>query len=79
MKHDNKNTAPMSTGQATSERGIGDIDASTDVLFDDSLLWVLLYFPIRMCAVSFLLEASLLLALLVSVILLSFSAVMKLI
>lgn len=38
MKHDNKNTAPMSTGQATSERGIGDIDASTDVLFDDSLL-----------------------------------------
>ena len=32
-----KNVVPMSTGQATSERG-GDIDASTDVLVDDSLL-----------------------------------------
>lgn len=37
MKQD-KNVAPMSTGQATSERGVGDIDASTDVLVDDSLL-----------------------------------------
>ncbi|RZB66582.1 Cellulose synthase A catalytic subunit 3 isoform G [Glycine soja] len=37
MKQD-KNVAPMSTGQATSERGAGDIDASTDVLVDDSLL-----------------------------------------
>ncbi|OWM78376.1 hypothetical protein CDL15_Pgr016100 [Punica granatum] len=33
-----KNVIPMSTGQATSERGGGDIDASTDVLVDDSLL-----------------------------------------
>lgn len=39
-----KNSVPMSTGhpmsigQATSERGAGDIDASTDVLLDDSLL-----------------------------------------
>ncbi|KAH9774513.1 cellulose synthase A catalytic subunit 3 [Citrus sinensis] len=33
-----KNVVPMSTGQATSERGGGDIDASTDVLVDDSLL-----------------------------------------
>ncbi|OMO69773.1 Cellulose synthase [Corchorus capsularis] len=33
-----KNVVPMSTGQATSERGAGDIDASTDVLVDDSLL-----------------------------------------
>lgn len=33
-----KNVAPMSTAQATSERGGGDIDASTDVLVDDSLL-----------------------------------------
>nr|ADZ16119.1 cellulose synthase A3 [Gossypium barbadense] len=33
-----KNTVPMSTCQATSERGLGDIDASTDVLVDDSLL-----------------------------------------
>ena len=33
-----KNVVPMSTGQATSERGAGDIDASTDVLGDDSLL-----------------------------------------
>ncbi|KAJ7982211.1 Cellulose synthase family protein [Quillaja saponaria] len=33
-----KNVVPMSTGQATSERGVGDIDASTDVLVDDSLL-----------------------------------------
>ncbi|XP_030547448.1 cellulose synthase A catalytic subunit 3 [UDP-forming] isoform X1 [Rhodamnia argentea] len=37
MKQD-KNVAPMSTAQATSERGGGDIDASTDVLVDDSLL-----------------------------------------
>ena len=35
-----KNVVPMSTGQATSERGAGDIDASTDVLVDDSLLCV---------------------------------------
>lgn len=35
-----KNVVPMSTGQAASERGAGDIDASTDVLVDDSLLWV---------------------------------------
>ncbi|KAF2293590.1 hypothetical protein GH714_003124 [Hevea brasiliensis] len=33
-----KNVVPMSTGQAPSERGIGDIDASTDVLVDESLL-----------------------------------------
>lgn len=33
-----KNVAPMSTGQANSERGVGDIDASTDVLGDESLL-----------------------------------------
>lgn len=33
-----KNTIPMSTGHATSERGGGDIDASTDVIVDDSLL-----------------------------------------
>ncbi|TKY68136.1 Cellulose synthase A catalytic subunit 3 of UDP-forming [Spatholobus suberectus] len=33
-----KNVVPMSTGQAASERGAGDIDASTDVLVDDSLL-----------------------------------------
>lgn len=33
-----KNVVSMSTGQATSERGAGDIDASTDVLVDDSLL-----------------------------------------
>ncbi|TYI13548.1 hypothetical protein ES332_A08G065700v1 [Gossypium tomentosum] len=33
-----KNTVPMSTCRATSERGLGDIDASTDVLVDDSLL-----------------------------------------
>ncbi|KAL1085659.1 hypothetical protein V6Z11_D08G064600 [Gossypium hirsutum] len=33
-----KNTVPMSTCQATSERGLGDIDASTDVLVDDSQL-----------------------------------------
>ncbi|XWS77414.1 hypothetical protein CRYUN_Cryun01aG0259500 [Craigia yunnanensis] len=33
-----KNVDPMSTGQATSEKGAGDIDASTDVLVDDSLL-----------------------------------------
>ncbi|KAI4323410.1 hypothetical protein L6164_023018 [Bauhinia variegata] len=37
MKQD-KNVVPLSTGQATSERGAGDIDASTDVLVDDSLL-----------------------------------------
>lgn len=37
MKQD-KNTIAMSTGQATSERGVGDIDASTDVIVDDSLL-----------------------------------------
>lgn len=37
MKQD-KNAAPMSTGQAASERGAVDIDASTDVLVDDSLL-----------------------------------------
>lgn len=39
-----KNVVPMSTGQANSERGAGDnrdIDASTDVLVDDSLLYVL--------------------------------------
>lgn len=38
-----KNVVPMSTGQANSERGAGDnrdIDASTDVLVDDSLLYV---------------------------------------
>jgi len=33
-----KNVVPMSTGQAASERGAGDIDATTDVLVDDSLL-----------------------------------------
>lgn len=33
-----KNGAPMSTGQPGSERGAGDIDASTDILVDDSLL-----------------------------------------
>lgn len=33
-----KNVVPMSTGQAPSERGVGDIDACTDVLVDDSLL-----------------------------------------
>ena len=39
MKQDPvKNVVPMSTGQAPSERGIGDIDAATDVLVDDSLL-----------------------------------------
>lgn len=36
-----KNVIPMSTGQATSERGGGDIDARSDVIVDDSLLWVL--------------------------------------
>lgn len=43
MKQEN-NVVPMSTGQANSERGAGDnrdIDASTDVLVDDSLLYVL--------------------------------------
>jgi len=35
-----KNAAPMSTGQAVSERGAGDIDARSDVLADDSLLLV---------------------------------------
>ncbi|KAK9123518.1 hypothetical protein Sjap_013120 [Stephania japonica] len=35
-----KNIVPMSTTQAASEgRGAGDIDASTDVLMDDSLLY----------------------------------------
>lgn len=34
-----KNVVPMTTSNAASERG-GDIDASTDVLVDDSLLWV---------------------------------------
>lgn len=53
MKQD-KNAAPMSTGQATSERGVGDIDASTDVLVDDSLLWVLLHLVIRIYKASFL-------------------------
>ena len=33
-----KNVVPMSTGLAASERGAGDVDASTDVLVDDSLL-----------------------------------------
>ncbi|GLT39745.1 hypothetical protein SLA2020_139200 [Shorea laevis] len=33
-----KNVMPMSTGQVPSERGAGDIDTSTDVLVDDSLL-----------------------------------------
>ncbi|KAK4787414.1 hypothetical protein SAY86_011247 [Trapa natans] len=33
-----KNAIPMSTGRAASERGVGDIDASTDILVDDSLL-----------------------------------------
>ncbi|PQP98829.1 Cellulose synthase [Prunus yedoensis var. nudiflora] len=33
-----KNVIPMSTGQATSERGGGDIDARSDVIVDDSLL-----------------------------------------
>jgi cellulose synthase A len=37
MKQD-KNVVPMSTGHAPSERGVGDIDAATDVLVDDSLL-----------------------------------------
>lgn len=37
MKQD-KNVVPISTGQAPSERGAGDIDASTDVLVDDSLM-----------------------------------------
>ncbi|KAJ6310116.1 hypothetical protein OIU76_014949 [Salix suchowensis] len=37
MKQD-KNAVPMSTGHAPSERGVGDIDAATDVLVDDSLL-----------------------------------------
>ncbi|KAI4384667.1 hypothetical protein MLD38_002789 [Melastoma candidum] len=37
MKQD-KNMVPMSTGQPASERGGGDIDASTDILVDDSLL-----------------------------------------
>lgn len=33
-----KNVVPMSTSQANSERGGGDIDAATDVLVDDTLL-----------------------------------------
>ncbi|KAJ6716199.1 X-BOX TRANSCRIPTION FACTOR-RELATED [Salix koriyanagi] len=37
MKQD-KNAVPMSTVHAPSERGVGDIDAATDVLVDDSLL-----------------------------------------
>lgn len=37
MKQEKPVAPPMSTGQAGSERG-GDIDASTDVLVDDSLL-----------------------------------------
>ena len=37
LKQD-KNAVPMSTGQATSERGVGDIDSANDVLVDDSLL-----------------------------------------
>ena len=37
MKQD-KNVVPLSTGQAPSERGAADIDASTDMLVDDSLL-----------------------------------------
>lgn len=37
MKQD-KNVVPLSTGQAPSERGGADIDASTDILVDDSLL-----------------------------------------
>ncbi|KAJ8899197.1 hypothetical protein K2173_012373 [Erythroxylum novogranatense] len=37
-KKQEKNDLPMSNGQAPSERGVGDTDASTDVLVDDSLL-----------------------------------------
>ena len=33
-----KIVAPMTTSHAASERGGGDIDASTDVLVDDALL-----------------------------------------
>lgn len=33
-----KNVAPMSTGQAASERGAGDIDARSDIFGDESLL-----------------------------------------
>ncbi|CAI8607508.1 unnamed protein product [Vicia faba] len=33
-----KNVAPMSTGQAASERGVGDIDARSDIFGDESLL-----------------------------------------
>lgn len=33
-----KNVVPMTTSHPPSERGGGDIDASTDVLVDDSLL-----------------------------------------
>ncbi|KAI4383002.1 hypothetical protein MLD38_008888 [Melastoma candidum] len=38
MKQDKKNMVPRTTGQPASERGGGDIDASTDSLVDDSLL-----------------------------------------
>lgn len=38
MKQD-KHVAPMTTSRAASERGV-DIDASTDVLVDESLLLV---------------------------------------
>lgn len=37
MKQD-KNVVPMPTSHPPSERGVGDIDASTDILVDDSLL-----------------------------------------
>lgn len=37
MRHE-KNVVQMTSGQTTSERGGGDIDASTDVAGDDSLL-----------------------------------------
>ncbi|KAJ8565619.1 hypothetical protein K7X08_008195 [Anisodus acutangulus] len=37
MKQD-KNVVPMTTSHPPSERGVGDIDASTDILVDDSLL-----------------------------------------
>ncbi|CAI0393847.1 unnamed protein product [Linum tenue] len=33
-----KTVVPMSSSQAPSERGVGDIDASTDILVDESLL-----------------------------------------
>ncbi|CAN1316825.1 Cellulose synthase A catalytic subunit 3 [UDP-forming] [Linum perenne] len=34
-----KNAIPMSSSQAPSERGVGDIDATTDILVDESLLF----------------------------------------